>query len=203
MINYASIAVVEIKSDEIVNIETISVSKGECTLSGAWDFELSDRENISNVVSGKLVVALGEELKVREILSTSNIRLLKIEKFLVEAKTAVINALDSFQTFKSQDLKKRKKMLEPKFFKWPESIDLNFAAKYLDSIGMMAYPRSTPKDSQKILAASRLLQFLIQMWHRDEQERVNRKYIEGLDSEITILPECWLNEFMSIKNQNS
>ena len=44
------------------------------------------------------------------------------------------------------------------------------------------------------VAAARLVKFLIEMWQLDEQERVNRKYVDGTDAEITILPESWLNE---------
>jgi hypothetical protein len=32
------------------------------------------------------------------------------------------------------------------------------------------------------------------MWHLDEQERNNRKYVEGEDAKITILPESWLEQ---------
>jgi hypothetical protein len=31
------------------------------------------------------------------------------------------------------------------------------------------------------------------MWHLDEQDRSSRKYVEGEDAEITILPKSWLN----------
>ena len=48
------------------------------------------------------------------------------------------------------------------------------------------------------LAAARLVKFLIEMWQLDEQERVNRKYVDGTDSEITIFPESWLREFVPI-----
>jgi len=58
---YASIAIVELHSNEKVTIESISVTKGECVLSGAWDFSTSEKEDISNVVSGKLLIALGSE----------------------------------------------------------------------------------------------------------------------------------------------
>ena len=48
------------------------------------------------------------------------------------------------------------------------------------------------------LAAARLVKFLIEMWQLDEQERVNRKYVDGTDAEITILPESWLREFVPL-----
>ena len=36
------------------------------------------------------------------------------------------------------------------------------------------------------------------MWQLDEQERVNRKYVDETDAEITILPESWLKEFVPL-----
>jgi len=62
----------------------------------------------------------------------------------------------------------------------------------------MAVPSSTPEDMKKTLAAARLVKFLVDMWQLDEQERVNRKYVDGTDAEITILPESWLKEFVPL-----
>ena len=51
---------------------------------------------------------------------------------------------------------------------------------------------STPAAMRSTLAAGRLVKFLVEMWQLDEQEKVNRKYVDGTDAEITILPESWL-----------
>jgi hypothetical protein len=192
---YASIAVVEIHPREKVAIESISVSKGECVLSGAWKFSTNEKQSISNIISGKLIIALGDELKVQELLSNPELKYLKAKPFLQESKKAAVDAISAFERFKSEDTKKRKKIVEPTFFNWPLDLDFNLSAEYLESIGKMAVPTSTPKDMQKTLAAARLVKFLVDMWQLDEQERVNRKYVDGADAEITILPRSWLKEF--------
>ena len=87
-------------------------------------------------------------------------------------------------------------MVEPIFFNWPEELDFNHAAEYMESIGKMAVPTSTPVGMKNTLAAARLVKFLIEMCQLDEQERVNRKYVDGADADITILPESWLKEFV-------
>jgi hypothetical protein len=195
---YASIAVVEIHPGERVTIESISVSKGECVLSGAWDFSTSDKLNIDNVVLGKLIVPLGDTLAVKQLLINSDLKYLSAKPFLQEAKEAADDAIAAYEAFKSEDLKKRKKMVEPTFFNWPADLDFNLSAEYLESIGKMAVPKSTPEEMKKTLAAARLVKFLVDMWHLDEQERENRKYVDGTDAEITILPESWLKEFVPL-----
>jgi hypothetical protein len=192
---YASIAIVEIHPGEKVTIESISVSKGECVLSGAWLFSTNEKQNISNVITGKLIIALGDELSVRKLLSNPELKYLRAKPFLQESKQAAVDAISAYETFKSQDVKKRKKMVEPTFFNWPLDLDFNLSAEYLGSIGKMAVPASTPKDMQKTLAAANLVKFLVDMWQLDEQERANRKYVDGADAEITILPGSWLKEF--------
>jgi hypothetical protein len=192
---YASIAIVELHSNEKVTIESISVTKGECVLSGAWAFSASEKEDISNVVSGKLIIALGNESKVRELLVDPELKYLTAKPFLVEAKSAAQEALAAYELFKAEDVKKRKKMVEPSFFNWPDDLDFNKSAEYLESIGKMAVPVSTPDVMKKTLAAARLVKFFVDMWQLDEQERGNRKYVDGDDAEITILPESWLKEF--------
>ena len=189
---YASVAVVEIHPGEKVTIESISVSKGECVLSGAWDFSTSDKLNIDSVVSGKLIIPLGDTSAVKQLLINSDLKYLSAKPFLQEAKRAADDALAAYELFKSEDVKKRKKMVEPSFFAWPEDLNFNQSAEYLESIGKMAVPASTPAAMRKTLAAARLVKFLVEMWQLDEQERVNRKYVDGTDAEITILPESWL-----------
>jgi hypothetical protein len=189
---YASIAIVEMHSNEKVTIESISVSKGECVLSGAWEFAANDKQNIASVVSNKLIIALGSESIVSTFLDNSELKFLKAKPFLLEAKKAASDALLAYELFKSEDVKKRKKMVQPSFFAWPEDLNFNQSAEYLESIGKMAVPASTPAAMRNTLAAARLIKFLVEMWQLDEQERVNRKYVDGIDAEITILPESWL-----------
>ena len=80
----------------------------------------------------------------------------------------------------------------------PDDLDFNKSSEYLESIGKMAVPGSTPDVMKKTLAAARLVKFLVDMWQLDEQERGNRKYVDGADAEITIMPESWLKEFAPI-----
>jgi hypothetical protein len=189
---YASIAIIEVHSNEKITIESISVSKGECVLSGAWEFLISEKENIASVVSNKLIIALGNESTVKNFLNNSELKFLKAKPFLLEAKKAASDATVAYELFKSEDAKKRKNMVEPTFFKWPEDLDFNKSAEYMESIGKIAFPASTPEGMKNTLAAARLVKFLVEKWHLDEQERVNRKYVDGTDAEITILPESWL-----------
>jgi hypothetical protein len=195
---YASIAVVEMHPDEKITIESISVSKGECVLSGAWELPTGDKKNIANVVSGKLLIALGNESDIKKFLDNSDLRFLAAKPFLLEAKKAATDAILAYELFKSEDAKKRKNMVEPTFFNWPEELDFNQSAEYLESIGKLATPASTPVEMKNTLAAARLVKFLVEMWQLDEQERVNRRYVDGADAEITILPESWLKEFIPL-----
>jgi hypothetical protein len=195
---YASIAIVEVHSSKKVTVVSISISKGECILSGAWDFSITDKMNIENVVSGKLIIPLGDESSVKKLLSDSDLKYVNSKPFLQEAKKAATDAITAYETFKSEDVKKRKKMVEPTFFNWPTDLDFNMSREYLESIGKMAIPTSTPQDMKKTLAAANLVKFLVDMWQLDEQERGNRKYVDGSDAEITILPESWLKEFVPL-----
>jgi len=195
---YASIAILEFHSDAIVNIESISVSRGECVLSGAWSFTADERQSILNVISGRMIIPLGDESKIMKLISNPELKFIKAKPFLVEAKKAANDALAAYETYKLENFSKRKKMIEPNFFAWPDDLDFNDSAKYLESLGKLAVPLSTPVDMRKTLAAAWLVNFLVDMWQRDEQERVNRRYVEGAESEITILPESWLKEFQPL-----
>ena len=189
---YASIAVVELHPGDLVTIESISVTEGECVLSGAWGFNISEDENISNVLSGKMIVPLSEKKELGKLPIKSEMIILDSVPFLIDAKKAAKEALEAYETFKSENLTKRKKLVAPEFYNWPDSINFNESADYLESIGKMATPSGTPDNFKKTLSAARLVKHLVDMWQLDEQERNNRKYVEGEDAKITILPESWL-----------
>lgn len=199
--HHATIAILELHENEIVTIETISVAKGDCVLSGAWKFSINEMEKISKVISGKLMIPLGDSAAIKNLFPNVELEFLEARAFLREAKGAANEAITAFELFKSEDLKKRKNLIGPSFFDWPENLDFCLSAEYLESIGIMATPVSTPAVMKRTLAAARLVKFLIQMWQKDEQERSNRKYVEGLEAEITILPEAWLREFMALGTQ--
>ena len=190
---YASIAIVEVHPDNTVTIESISVTEGECVLSGAWDFKISENENINNVLSGKMIIPIGETKKIEMLSIKGEIVFLDSVPFLIDAKKAAREALEAYESFKLENLTKRKKLVAPEFYNWPDSINFNTSAEYLQSIGKMSTPGGTPDNFKKTLAAARLVKHLIEMWQLDEQERNNRKYVEGEDAKVTILPESWLD----------
>ena len=189
---YASIAIVEIHPDNTVTIESVSVTDGECLLSGAWDLSLSEVEKITNVLSGKMIIPLGQKAEVEKLTFDLEVVFLDAASFLNDAKRAADGALIAYETFKSENLNKRKNMVSPEFYNWPADIDFNASAVYLNSIGKMPVPSGTPDGFKATLSAANLVKHLIDMWHLDEQERNNRKYVGGQDAKITILPESWL-----------
>ena len=135
---------------------------------------------------------MGDEALTKKILSKEGLEFLDLKSFLKEAGKAAHDAIAAYEVFKSEDLKKRKNMVEPSFFDWPET--LNYSAEYLESLGKISASESTPNEMKKTLSAARLVKLLIERWQMDEQERVNRKYVDGADAEITILPTVWLKE---------
>ena len=194
---YASIAIVEIHPDNTVTIESVSVTDGECLLSGAWDLSLSEVEKIKNVLSGKMIIPIGEKKSIGKLSLKGEMVVIDSAPFLNDAKKAAEEALRAYETFKSENPAKRKKLVSPEFYVWPSSIDFSSSAAYLESIGKMATPAGTPDKFKKTLAAARLVKHLIEMWHLDEQERNNRRYVEGEDARVTILPESWLEAIPS------
>ena len=191
---YASIAIVEIHPDNTVTIESVSVTDGQCLLSGAWDLSLSEVEKIKNVLSGKMIIPLGRKAAVEKLTFDLQVVFLDVASFLSEAKRAADEALIAYQTFKSENPNKRKSLVSPKFYSWPAVIDFNTSTEYLTSIGKMSATSGTPDGFKATLAAANLVKHLVDMWHLDEQERNNRKYVEGEDAKITILPQSWLEK---------
>lgn len=187
-----ALAIIEMTKDGRIVIESLSVSKKEVILSGAWDFSIQETESIKGVITGSLLILLGEQKRLRDFFGDSEYVYLEMQPFIEEAKFAAKEAAISFDSYKADSPLKRNKLVAPEFYNWPDSINLNNAVEILESMGKLSIPLGTPNEMKRIIAAARLLRFLIDKWHSDEQERNNRKYIQGNEADITILPKAWL-----------
>lgn len=190
---YASISVVELHSDGVVTIETISVSPKHCELSGAWELQIQELDKIKSILLNNLVVSLSDEDTLSRALNLEEIRFIHASELLGEAKSAISDALNSYEEFKAEDAKKRKKLVAPDFYEWPETADFRSAIQYMSSINKLSYSEATPIRMRNTLSTAKMVKHFVDMWHRDEQERTNRKYVDGVESEVTILPSSWLS----------
>jgi hypothetical protein len=208
---YASIAVIDhVKPDKIA-IEVISVTPDVCELSGAWLLEKNQIETFNQIVEGRLILVIGEASKLAQVTSKFIEKEVKLEDFLNEAKSEVSLASEAFQIFvqKNEEAyrqymsispaerknlpKVTKKLLtEPDFFEWPSTFVNIEASDYLESIGKIGIIKGGDLALSRTLAFSRTLKLFIEKWKNDEVERKNKIYVEEKNSDMTILPKCWL-----------
>jgi hypothetical protein len=189
---YSSIAIFDVVADSKVAISAISVTPNEVVLSGAWVFSQSNKKDISLVLSDRLGIPLS--LEAENLLTEKEFGYKKVSMsdFFSEAQSDAKLGLQAFNEFKEQDLKKRKNLVEPSFFDWKDVPNLLQSASVLNSLGLTDQYEGTATEMRSVLAAARLVQFYILKWHADESSRTGRKYVEGSDAEITILPRSWM-----------
>ncbi len=212
-LSYASIAIVDSESSDFIAVETIAVTAETCDLSGAWVLKNANAHQLEELVSGRLVLVIGN-MDVFKKYAGSNFTLVAIQPFLDQAIRDAKNAMEDFATFvrnheleyatymaiKPADRKLipkviKKNLIEPSFANWPTTANLESPENELRKLGKLSEISGTPIEMHKILGVSRLIQVLVNMWHSDEIERLNRLYIHGEDAQISILPDCWLSLF--------
>jgi hypothetical protein len=210
---YANIAVVGLASKELVAVEVISVTADSCDLSGAWLINSVDTKALSDLLDEKLIIFLNIESQRLKLFENIQDQVVTLTDFIRDAKDQISVANKLFEDFVSnnalayaeymkvsvkdrQSLPKvvKKNLIAPDFSDWPPSLDLDSAEKELEQMNKLSVIQGTPQEMKKILAASRLIQFLIQMWRIDEIERVNRVYVLNESAENTILPPSWLRK---------
>lgn len=208
---YASIAVIDHVMPDKIAIEVISVTPDVCELSGAWLLEKNQIETFNQIVEGRLVLVIGEASGLTEVVSKFTDKEVRLEDFLNEAKSEVALALEAFQVFvqKNEEAyrqymlispaerknlpKVTKKLLtDPDFFKWPATFENIEASDYLESIGKIGIIKGGDIELSRTLAFARTLKLFIEKWKNDEVERKNKIYVEEKNSDVTILPKCWL-----------
>jgi hypothetical protein len=199
-LNYASIAVVDNCASGSVAIETISIEESGATLAGAWVLEITENNDIENILSNRLLLAMNAESEA--LLTKFGFwATINIDTFLQDAVFLSGETLGRFNAYVSANPKKRNKLVEPSLMKWPSIFNLEQSGAVLESLGKQKYPENTPVNFRKTLAASKLLKLLIDSWLSDEEERTSRKFL-GIDPNwIRLLPPSWLAEFENLSQK--
>jgi hypothetical protein len=215
--SYASIALIDFGANDHVSIVAVSVLEEECVLSGAWSYCDSDSSEIVQLLNERLLIVLGDQTRAKNILRNTHSSEVALSEFLMEAGREARNALDTFNSFVEQNIRDyvaymailpaerkllpkmvKKKLTQPHFYNWPKEIDLEKAREHLDSIGKLSKIQGTPSEMEIVIAASRLVKLLVDMWRNDEQERNNRVYVDRKEMGLSLLPKVWLKELTSM-----
>lgn len=212
--SYAGIAIIDFFSDEEVAIETVSVTKESCDLSGIWVMRRDEESKLKSVLSEKLLLVLDQGNTVpKEILKFSE-HIVSIDDFLSQAKQEAAEATKNFLHFKAINENEyetymkvkpaerkilpkvvKKNLIEPDLSNWPSAINLDAAEEELERMNKLGSIDGAVEEVRRVLSAARLIQVLILMWKYDEAERANRQYVVGDHAVSTILPLCWLHQF--------
>ncbi len=189
---YASLAIFDLVSDSKVAISTISVTIDEVVLSGAWVLDQSQVNEIKLILSDRLGIPLSSEAEKKFSEDKMGYSKVSLAQFVSEAKSEAALGRESFDKYRSEDLKKRKNLVAPEFYEWESVPDLMQSESHLDSFGLVQGYEGTAPEMRQVLAAARVLQYLILKWKSDELSRSGRKYVEGDSAAVTILPKSWL-----------
>ncbi len=189
---YASLAIFDLVSDSKVAISTISVTTNEVVLSGAWVLDQSQVNEIKLILSDRLGIPLSSEAEKKFSQDKMGYSKVSLAQFVSEAKSEAALGRESFDKYRSEDLKKRKNLVAPEFYEWESVPDLMQSESHLDSFGLVQGYEGTAPEMRQVLAAARVLQYLILKWKSDELSRSGRKYVEGDSAAVTILPKSWL-----------
>jgi hypothetical protein len=189
---YSSIVVFDLTSNSKVAITAVSVTPNEVVLSGAWVLPQSNKKDISLILSNRSAIPLSSGAEKIFSEKEFGYRKVSLADFFSEAKADAKSGLESFIEYKNQDLKKRKNLVAPSFFEWNQTPDLLEAVAVLESFGISGQYEGSAPEMESTHAAARLVQFFILKWHSDESARSGRKYVDGTEAELTILPRSWL-----------
>lgn len=185
------IAVVHVDG-KLVNIETISIQTSGAVLSGAWTFDLTELDKISNILEEKNVFPINSESQ-KFVAKMPKLKFPSFIEFIQEAKTSSEKTLEAFNTYVDSDPKKRKTLVIPNIFNWPDSVDLSKSVEVLKIIGGQQVPANAPAEFIPTLAASMVIRYYVNAWLRDESERVSRTYLNSSPSFVRLIPDSWGN----------
>lgn len=186
---YVSIAVLD-EDKDYVALETISVMKNYCVLSGAWVLTGSEMLEKESLLSDKLILNISKDSNKNIVYGAT----VDISDFLRDAIRAAGVSRQEFDEFVAADPKKRKNLVPPTFFEWPELLNLEQLAEYESKYKIKMFFEDGQPEIKRVLAVSKLLQMFINGWHSDEQERNNRHYLNSEQNNFALLPSSWIKQ---------
>lgn len=181
------IAVVQVDG-KLVNIETISIQASGAVLSGAWTINKTELEKISDILEGKYVFAINPEAQ-DFVAKVPKLKFPTFNDFILEAKTSAEKTQEAFNEYVESDPKKRKTLVTPDLYVWPDSVELSESVEVLKMLGGQQVPANTPEEFITTLAASMVIRFYLNAWLRDESERVSRAYLNSSPSFVRLVPD--------------
>lgn len=190
--DYASVAIFEVQEDDSIVIETLGILAEGCALSGAWHFDAASGSEVEMTLEGRLLIQIGTRSLPQQVHRKFESNFIAIEDLLSTASIRAHQTISEYEDYKAQEPSARKKLVEPNVSEWPLNIDLNEARTYLVTMRKMASVRGTPREMDKVLTASRLLQILISNWLNDESVRAGKRYLSPSLRNRTLLPKQWM-----------
>lgn len=190
---YASVAIFDLGPANKVSISVISVTPNEVVLSGSWVLEQHQDNEISLILSDRLAIPLTKATESAYPEKKYGYTKVSLSDFFVEARLDAASSLEAFNQYRNEDLKKRKNLVPPFFYDWSTPPDLLEAEGILGSLGIPGTYEGTAPEMKRVLAAARLVLYFISKWQNDESARSGRKYVDGAEAQITILPRKWMS----------
>ena len=190
---YASVAIFDLGPANKVSISVISVTPNEVVLSGSWVLEQHQDNEISLILSDRLAIPLTKATESAYPEKKYGYTKVSLSDFFVEARLDAASSLEAFDQYRNEDLKKRKNLVPPFFYDWSTPPDLLEAEEILGSLGIPGTYEGTAPEMKRVLAAARLVLYFISKWQNDETARSGRKYVDGAEAQITILPRKWMS----------
>lgn len=190
---YASVAIFDLGPANKVSISVISVTPSEAVLSGSWVLEQHQDNEISLILSDRLAIPLTKATESAYPEKKYGYTKVSLSDFFVEARLDAASSLEAFNQYRNEDLKKRKNLVPPFFYDWSTPPDLLEAEGILGSLGIPGTYEGTALEMKRVLAAARLVLYFISKWQNDETARSGRKYVDGAEAQITILPRKWMS----------
>lgn len=99
-----------------------------------------------------------------------------------------------WEKYRDEAPKKRANLKPLSARSWPAVHEDGDAAKWLKRVGRRPYSPNTPPDMRDIIAFSRLVIYIMEVWFDLESEGLGRHYLHKEDDERDLFPREWLKK---------
>lgn len=165
-------------------IHKVSLDENQAKFTGAWVISDATNSEILEVIGENPIYIVGTKVDLPN-------ETINMEKFISIARDEADNTITIYEAYKSEDPKKRKNLVVPELWDWP-NIDFSDPKNSLNLFGVRDSIPNTDKDFENVLTTSRLIKFVFDKWYQDEIQRNSKKYLSSHYTEIRVAPPGWL-----------
>ena len=188
-------AIADKTSKGTLAVHHVSVMSDGIFASGLWDLPKStSKSEIQDRITHWIPVGTTDGITALQDRVGKKIKSADLSGLVAACEEEEAQLQRIWDEYRDAEPKKRANLKPLSARSWPAVHEDGDAAKWLKRVGRRPFAPNTPREMRDIIAFSRLIIYIMEVWYDLESERLGRHYLHNKDDERDLFPQEWLKK---------